>query len=228
MEDVNDKLILSIDTSGRACSVAIGRGGRIYGSEYADTDMTMHSRTVMKMIDHVLTRTGRTTGDIDVFAANVGPGSFTGVRIGICTAKGLAKAAEKKVFSADALDALAIGAGVGAENICAMIDAGRGEAYYAFYQDGEKTVFDEAAPIEEILRQINAPTVFAGDGAEVYRTIIEKYVEGAAYTRKNQTRAEDICILAAMADESRFTEPEQMSANYIRESGAVRKKCGDR
>lgn len=78
------------------------------------------------------------------------------------------------------------------------------------------------------MRQISAPTVFAGDGAEVYRTVIEEHVKGAAFARKNQTRAEDICILAAMADESRFMEPEQMSANYIRESGAVRKKCGDR
>lgn len=225
---MEDRTILAIETTGRACSVALMRGGQLIASDLLDVKMSMHSKTVMCMADHVLENAGVKPGDIDIFAAGVGPGSFTGVRIGICTAKGLAGSTGKKVYSGDTLDVLAQPFKAG--KVCAMIDARRGEAYFAVYEDGKKITKDSAAPVAEIIGSLGEKALFVGDAAEVNRELILKLMPGALFAEPcmMQARAEHLCFLAAAAaDKGGLTEPEDMTANYVRESGAVRKKQGD-
>ena len=102
--------ILMIDTSGPACGVAIVRDGKRVYEAALESGMT-HSQRLMPMVDAALNMAGMTAQDIDLFGAVVGPGSFTGVRIGVSTVKALAHAAGKPCVGVDALEALAMNAG---------------------------------------------------------------------------------------------------------------------
>lgn len=127
--------ILMIDTSGPACGVAIMADGRlVYEAEL--THRQTHSQRVMPMVDTALQMSDMTAADMDVFGAVVGPGSFTGVRIGVCLANGFALAMAKPVIPVDALRALYEPYRGGSGLYCALIDARNGNAYAARYRDG--------------------------------------------------------------------------------------------
>ncbi len=168
--------ILAIDTASKTCSVAICRDDTVR-VEITDGSGETHSRHLMTMVDQALNMSGTHLQDMDALAVNRGPGSFTGVRIGISTAKGLASAGAIPLVGVSGLAALAWQACPASQMICAMLDARRNEVYcghYRFVQGELVPLGPEAvcAP-EEAVRDVERPCVLIGDGAQVYRSRLE-------------------------------------------------------
>ena len=166
--------ILAVDTSGPVAGVALMQDGVITHEITAQHGLT-HSQTSMPMVDDVLSAAALKAQDIDLFAAVVGPGSFTGVRIGVCAVKGLAYAWEKPVVPVDSLEALAVGAFGFDGVICPILDARRGQVYCAAFRfrEGdlpERLMPDQAIALTDFLTQL--PTgdrlLFLGDGLRVH------------------------------------------------------------
>lgn len=172
--------ILALDTSGPVCGVAVCKDGHIL-YEGAAVNKFTHSASLMPMIDEAFTRCGLVFADIDLFACVVGPGSFTGVRIGVSTVKGLAHGAGKPCVAVDALEALAAGVGDRQALICPIQDARAGQVYGAAFLAGMPPVRlleDEAAKLDLFIdhaltaAQADQPLCFVGDGVETFRSAI--------------------------------------------------------
>jgi len=124
--------ILAIDTTGVAASAAVVREGKLLAEDVLNYKLT-HSQTIMPLVDDVLKKTETDLKTIDYIACSEGPGSFTGLRIGAATAKGLALGLGKKIVTVPTLDVLAYNI-FGTENIiCPIMDARRSQVYSAFY-----------------------------------------------------------------------------------------------
>ena len=165
--------ILALETSAKAVSAAVSEDGKILCSGYQDTGLT-HSRTLMPIVEHILKNTGLTVADMDAIAVAAGPGSFTGIRIGVSAAKGLAFAADKPAVGVSTLAAMARNvAFCDGLVICAM-DARRQQVYNALFEakDGQLTRLtpDRAIALEELaeeLRSAPRPKTVVGDGAKL-------------------------------------------------------------
>ena len=165
--------ILALETSAKAVSAAVSEDGKILCSGYQDTGLT-HSRTLMPIVEHILKNTGLTVADMDAIAVAAGPGSFTGIRIGVAAAKGLAFAADKPAVGVSTLAAMARNvAFCDGLVICAM-DARRQQVYNALFEakDGQLTRLtpDRAIALEELaeeLRSAPRPKTVVGDGAKL-------------------------------------------------------------
>jgi len=168
--------VLAVDTSGPVCGVAITRDGRLIYEGAAVNRMT-HSANLMPMMDEALIRAGLTVEEIDLFAAVTGPGSFTGVRIGVSTVKGLAHGAGKPCAGVDALEALAAGVAQTDALICPIQDARAGQVYGAAFRGGfppERLCEDAAETLQVFIEKSLAlaserPLCFVGDGVEPNR-----------------------------------------------------------
>ena len=170
--------ILAIDTSASPVSAAILHDGVLDGEFFLNTKTT-HSQTLMPIIEALLKTTETALSDIDVFAVNAGPGSFTGVRIGTATVKGLSLPDNKPCAAVSTLAAMAYGMPYQSGIICAVMDARCMQVYHALFRlkDGsvERLTEDKALSVEELSNELCAyseETVYlAGDGAELcYRT----------------------------------------------------------
>ncbi|MGM0452271.1 MAG: tRNA (adenosine(37)-N6)-threonylcarbamoyltransferase complex dimerization subunit type 1 TsaB [Thermodesulfobacteriota bacterium] len=164
--------ILAVDTATKTCSVAVSDDSDIivaHTARYART----HARHIMTMIDGIVQAAEITMEDIDGFAVTLGPGSFTGLRIGISTVKGLAMAVKKPVAGVSALEALAAQFFAATDLICPLIDARKGEVYAGVYRwtpDGCEPVFPaKVASPEQAVSGIDGPCLFVGNGAAQYR-----------------------------------------------------------
>ena len=163
--------ILALETSARAVSAAVTEDGKVLCSGYQDTGLT-HSRTLMPIVEAMLKNTGLTVRDCDAVAVAAGPGSFTGIRIGVSAAKGLAFAADKPCAAVSTLEAMARNVShMDALVVCAM-DARRSQIYNALFtaEQGRLTrrTPDRAiglAELAEELRDEPLPLVLVGDGA---------------------------------------------------------------
>lgn len=171
-------ILLSIDTSGPACSAALLADGRLLGEIVINSALT-HSETIMPAVDELLSRESLTCADVDLFAVAAGPGSFTGVRIGVCAAKGMAHATGKPCARVNSLDALAAGLPFVPGVVCPILDARREQVYCASYRwTGaalpEKILPDAALPLTELLKALpeNEIITFTGDGAAVHEARI--------------------------------------------------------
>ena len=130
--------ILAIESSGNVASVAIAGKEKIL-AEYTVNIGKTHSQTLLPMIDRVLADAEMSVNEMDAIAVSRGPGSFTGLRIGSATAKGLAAAAEIPIVDVPTLEALAVGVGnAGGRLICPVIDARRNEVYTALYEENNR------------------------------------------------------------------------------------------
>jgi tRNA threonylcarbamoyladenosine biosynthesis protein TsaB len=193
--------ILAIDTATATCSVAIGHDNSVVSEILRDRGKT-HASMVMNLVDQALSAAGMKTKDIDAYAVTVGPGSFTGLRIGLAAVKGLAFSHNKPIAGIMSLDALAAPIPASTADICAMIDARRGEVYAALYRwDAGRLISrrpPEAVSPETVLAEITGPTIFVGDGAVAYRNLIlSRSLEGAvlATTEQHMLRASVVARL---------------------------------
>ncbi len=166
--------ILVIDTSGPVCGTAVMDENKVY-SEFTAQNRNTHSTSLMPMIEAALKAAGTEIGDLDAVAAVTGPGSFTGVRIGVATAKGLAHGAGLACIPVDALEALAVSAGEFDGIVCPIQDARAGQVYGAAFRQGERLTGDAPMKLEEYLdaaEVLGERFLFIGDGVPVHREAI--------------------------------------------------------
>lgn len=150
--------ILGLETTAKVASVALLCGGRLV-AERAVTGQKRHAETVLPLACALLDEAGLRLADVDLFAVDIGPGSFTGVRIGVATANALAFALGKQVVGVSALDALYMDVQPPAgAPVCVAIDAGGGRAYAALYRGGARVAGPEAVLLEEYVRGLPAGT----------------------------------------------------------------------
>ena len=182
--------ILALDTATTSCSAAIVDNGLV-SVELTTANSQTHSKHLMNMIDTVCEMSGLKIGDMDGFAVTRGPGSFTGLRIGISTVKGLAWSLNKPVVGISSLDALAWQCAPGAYLVCTLLDARKHEVYYCRYhfQDGElkKEGIEQVIVPTEAINDIREPCLFVGNGATLYKEeILEKLGDLALFAGCNQ------------------------------------------
>lgn len=189
--------IFAVDTSSNAASAALIEDEILLG-EYILNHKKTHSQKIMPIIDEIFKSSELTPNDIDIYAVNIGPGSFTGLRIGIATVKALAHAAQKPVIEVGTLESMAYNMPYCQYQICAVMDARRSQVYNAVYRwQGDTLVtvkYPRAVDISECIADVeNEKTVFIGDGIGVNRDIIkEKMGERALFAPAayaNQTAA---------------------------------------
>lgn len=168
-------LILSLDTTTRGGSVALVRDGEVVVERTGDPALT-HAQRLPADLIAACAAAGVDVADVELFAVAVGPGSFTGLRIGIATVQGLAMARERRVVPVSTLHALAAAAPAGPARIAAWMDAHRSEVYAQVFErgpEGEQPLCEPAAaPAETVLnlqRSVLDGTAFHGDGALRYR-----------------------------------------------------------
>jgi tRNA threonylcarbamoyladenosine biosynthesis protein TsaB len=160
--------LLAVDTSGNVCSAAVLMNEKILAEKYVDNKKT-HSETIESMADECLMEAGINIKEADIFCCAVGPGSFTGIRIGTAMIKAFAHASGKPVIGVNTLDALAFNVSGTDEYVCPVIDARRGEVYTALYFKGERVSEYRAEMLDAVLEDLKGKkTVFLGDGAGNY------------------------------------------------------------
>ena len=168
--------ILAFETSAKPVSVSLLRGGRVAASEFENAGLT-HSVTLMPMAERVLAAAGLTPAAVDFFAVAAGPGSFTGLRIGVGTVKGLGWAAEKPCAAVSTLLAMAYLHPGFDGVVCPVMDARRGQVYAALFDTSggapERLEADGALGLGELfdlLERRSRPVLFVGDGAALEMT----------------------------------------------------------
>ena len=179
-------LILAFESSAKAASVALCRDGELV-AEYTQCTALTHSRTLLPMAEDMLKNTGLTMKDVDVFACAAGPGSFTGIRIGVATVKGLAWASEKPCVGVSTLEAMAWNGISAGGYVCPVMDARRNQVYNGIFriENGVPVRVREDRPIAiaeliEDIRSIEAETgcpvnpLLLGDGMRVTAPEFEK------------------------------------------------------
>ena len=242
MADSNDPLILAMETATRAGSVSLALGARILASVAGDASSS-HSNDLIENIERVLTAAGRELRDVDLFAAAVGPGSFTGLRIGLATVKSLAVSMERKCAGVSTLAAVAAAAGESTRTV-ALLPAGRGEVFAQMLavRNGSVSALDSAthiAPQTLAARYGEFRTLrWAGEGAHLQIEVLRDAAKARDLnfqTDPGTTIETDGWIVASpqnkLADEvamlalhewrvGNVVDPQELHANYLRASDA--------
>ncbi len=171
-------LLLAFETSAKAASVALFQEEKLLAESYQNTAAT-HSQTLMVMAEDMLRQCGLTARDVQAVAVAAGPGSFTGVRIGVAAAKGFAWGGELPCYGVSTVEAMAKGLGVWDGYICSVMDARRNQVYNALFsvKNGEMTRLceDRAIALSDLEAELNAldgPIYLVGDGSLLtYHTV---------------------------------------------------------
>lgn len=221
--------ILALDTSSITAGVALWKDGAPAAQLVVQNKRT-HSRNLLPMVDAVLSFCDCTMQEIDLFAVGDGPGSFTGLRIGVATAKAFAHATGKPVLGVSILDGFAAACCVPEMLICPLLDARRNQAYTAFYETDVagrviKKTPPEALALEEILKRVSGRRVlFTGDGLPSFQEQITEALGSDALFAPPYLRVNAIAGIAALAVEA----PDKagfygiLTPNYFRPSQAER------
>ena len=224
---MNKMRILAVDTATTSCSVAIVDKTSLISEFTIDREET-HSKHLMDMIKAVLRMSGFNLSDVDGFAVTRGPGSFTGLRIGISTIKGLAVASKKPVVGVSSLETLAFQVSYSRSLICPILDARKGEVYFSRYRflNGhlKKQTGECVAPPDQAIDDLNESCLFVGNGALLHKKmILEKMGKFASFTSltQNTIRASTMAYLSMAKFENNNTDDiEKILPYYIRKSDA--------
>ena len=194
--------ILALDTSATVASVALCEDERLL-AEYTLNNGNTHSETLLPMIEHLLSQFSMTAKDVDVFAASMGPGSFTGVRIGAATLKGLAFASGKPCVCVSTLEALAQNLCAFEGLICPVMNARRSQVYTALFRSDGKTLTrilpDDAIAISELdekLSQYDEEIMLCGDGYGITKAGFEKTHTKDTPDRLTHQSASSVAVVA--------------------------------
>ena len=226
-------LILAFETSAKAASAALLEDGRLLGESYQNTGLT-HSQTLLVMAEDLLAQCGKTVAQVTAVAVAAGPGSFTGVRIGVAAAKGFAWGRELPCYGVSTLEAMALSLGAWQGYVCPCMDARRSQVYNALFSVSQGTLErlreDRAIALTELaeeLKALDGPIFLVGDGSTLaYRTLsgeIPNLVLPPEH-RMHQ-RADGVALLAAQKIAA--GEPGDANAltpNYLRLSQAERER----
>lgn len=226
--------LLALDSSGMVASVAVVEDDRLR-AEYTVNYKKTHSQTLLPMLEEIGKMIELDLDSVDAIAVAGGPGSFTGLRIGSATAKGLGLALGKPLVSVPTLEGLACNL-YGTEHvICPMMDARRSQVYTGIYefQENELKVLEEqaAVPVEEIIEKLNRigrEVILLGDGAAVYRETLEQKLQtpySFAPAHLNQQRASAVAFRALDYIRRGKTETAaEHHPDYLRVSQAERER----
>ena len=225
--------ILAIDCSAKAVSVALSQDNKLIAESFLNIKLT-HSETLMPMVNQVLDNAKLTLNDIDAFAVTAGPGSFTGVRIGISAIKGMAFGDQKPVYPFSTLMAMPLVLNNGFNGVvCGLMDARRNQFYNALFkmENGEiiRLTDDRLITADDLiseLKEFNCPILLMGDGAELFYTLSG---EDSAFTLAPESvrlqRASGIAVAAASGKNSPdAVTPNELQTVYLRKSQAERER----
>lgn len=219
--------ILGLDTSALTASAAIMSDSVIIG-EVSFTNGLTHSQTVMPMVDYCLKGASLSVGDIDLFAVSSGPGSFTGLRIGIGTAKGLAYACGKMCAGVSTLKALAYNIAPTDALIVPIMDARRNQVYCAAYKyEGDllsELIAPSAEDIAVLCGRLTGRAIFVGDGVRVYREQISAIMKNKALFAPPQLCLQSAASVCFAALNEKPISPEALEAVYLRKPQAERER----
>ena len=218
--------ILSVETSGKICAVSLTEDNNLIREELIEDENT-HSVKLMPLLDKLLKDNNTTVNDIDLFACDIGPGSFTGIRIGVSTIKAFIDVTNRKAVGVSSLEILA-------ENvkedgiICSLIDAKNQNVYCGIFeknQDDLKQIedlkFDNINNIINSVKNINKKIIFVGDGSIAYKDMIECELENAKVLEDSKLNARNICKIAFRKKEE-AVDTHNLKPLYLRQSNAER------
>ncbi len=224
--------VLAIDTSTAVAAIALMDDEKLLG-EYSLNNKKTHSQKLMVMIKEIFKDLEIMPSDIDVFAASTGPGSFTGLRIGVTTAKAMAFATSKPVIGVPTLDALAYNVVTSSFIICPILDARNNQVFTALYQskDGKLERITEylGIPVDELVQLIkekNKTVIFTGDAIDLHRdyfiTELSGNCEFSPLAMRLQRASSVAEIALKMAKEGKFESSFELVPFYLRKSQAER------
>ena len=226
-------LILAFETSAKAGSVALMEQGRLLGESYTNTGLT-HSQTVMTMAEDLLKSCGKDPADVDAVAVAAGPGSFTGVRIGVAAAKGFAWGADLPCYGVSTLEAMALGLGAYDGYILPVMDARREQVYTALFSVTEgklqRLTEDRAISLKELAEEIKnlEKSVFlVGDGSTLCYNTLSTDVPGLILPPEHRLhqRAAGVALAAQQKiDAGETGDGASLTPNYLRLSQAERER----
>ena len=225
--------ILSFETSAKAASVALMEDGKLLAESYQNTGMT-HSQTLMVMAQDLLKQCGLGPKDVDAVAVANGPGSFTGVRIGVAAAKGFAWGGELPLVGVSTLEAMALQLGAWQGYVCPVMDARRSQVYNAlFHVSGgmyTRVREDRAISLAELgeeLKNLTEPVFLVGDGSILcYNTLLET-LPGLVFPPEHRMhqRAAGVALAAqALLARGGDFSGGTLTPNYLRLSQAERER----
>ena len=226
-------MILAFETSAKAASVALLEGGVLLGESYQNTGLT-HSQTLMVMAEDLLKTCGKTAGDVTAVAVAAGPGSFTGVRIGVAAAKGFAWGKELPCYGVSTLAAMACNLGVWDGYVVPCMDARRSQTYTAIFkaESGKLSrIMDDCAisiaELGEKIKNCEKPIFLVGDGAVLCYNTLNEQVSGLVLPpeHRRHQRAAGVALLAQdMMDAGISGDGASLTPNYLRLSQAERER----
>ena len=205
--------ILSLDTSGRFDAVGLIDGHGVL-ADFVSEERGNSLEDIILNVDRVVTNSGLTLADVDGLAVGIGPGFWTGVRVGITVGKILAYVTNKPLWGISSLDALAYQARDASILLCPLVEAGRGNVYGGFYRSDGRTLAKEgeysAGSIKGLLEKIKEPVLFLGEAIELHRQTISEELGSLACFRDSGEgcRGSAIALLAL----SRFERDESDDA----------------
>lgn len=227
-------ILIAIESSGLVASVAIVTEDSML-AEYTINHKKTHSQTLLPMLDEIVKMTGLELQDVDAVAVSAGPGSFTGLRIGSATAKGLGLALDKPIVAVPTLDSLAYNLFGTDKLICPMMDARRSQVYTGLYEfsGASLSVFmnQSVMPVEEIISRLNVigrDVIYLGDAVPIYKTVIDELTKvGYSYApvHMNRQRAGSVGALGVkLYKDNNIQTASEHQPIYLRMSQAERER----
>ena len=225
--------ILAFETSAKAGSVALLEDGKLLAESYQNTGLT-HSQTIMPMAESLMKSCGLTTADLGAVAVAAGPGSFTGVRIGVAAAKGLAWGAQIPCYGVSTLEAMAKNAGISDGLVVPVMDARRNQVYNAVFaaHGGVLTRVqeDRAISLEELgqeLQNAKLPIFLVGDGSMLCYNTLQEALPGLVLPPEHlmHQRAAGVALVAREKIlRGEAGNAGELTPNYLRLSQAERER----
>lgn len=226
-------LILAFETSAKACSAALHDGSKLLAESYQNTGLT-HSQTLMVMAQDLIQACGLSAGDVTHLAVAAGPGSFTGIRIGVAAAKGFAWGAELPLYGVSTLEAMARGLGAYQGYVCPVMDARRSQVYNALFYANHgvltRVTEDRAIALADLgaeLQKLDAPIFLVGDGSNLCYNTLKGEIPGLVLPPEHRMhqRACGVALAAAeMAARGLAPNGAELVPNYLRLSQAERER----
>ena len=221
--------ILALESSAKAASVCLWEDGKLTAQYFQNSGLT-HSRTLLKMTEDLLKNLECSLSEVDMIAVAKGPGSFTGIRIGVAAAKGLAWAGEKRIAGVSTLEAMAHQVPFCDGILCPVMDARRSQVYNAKFRmrDGVLTRIceDRAISVEELFSEIRSDTetyIFVGDGAEMcYNIALREDLN--VRLAPDPVKIQTAWGVAKAAEYVEAELPDDLAPNYLRLSQAERER----
>ncbi len=226
-------LILAFETSAKAGSVALWQNGILLAESYQNTGLT-HSQTLLSMAQSMIESCGKTPVDIQAVAVAAGPGSFTGVRIGVAAAKGFAWGLELPCCGVSTLEAMAESLGVYEGTVVSVMDARRSQVYNGVFQAKAGVLTriseDRAISLEELgqeLKKTDGPIYLVGDGATLTYNTLKETVPSLILPPEHRMhqRACGVAMVAErMLQKGETCDAAALTPNYLRLSQAERER----